>query len=204
MWTLLHTPWCKSWVVHSANMTIRAPGNTKYTIAFNAIKQRPSWLMWRHFEASSLGSFCPSAVCCQGNPRQTRVFTPDWPLEEEIEPKNLAKAVRHGHCCCLRLTLPPSFPCLVYRGAAGGCGQPSVARVRMKYLLAKVFILKAKYGHGNEVWELTVKATAWGFVLCRLTFPAHRGKANSWSSAHADFINQSAIIFPQPLYSLIN
>lgn len=96
------------------------------------------------------GAFVRVLCAVRVTPGQTRVFTPDWPLEEQIEPKNQAKAVRHGHCCCLHLTLPPLFPCLVYRGAAGGCGPPSLAQVWMKYLLAKVFILKAKYGHGNE------------------------------------------------------
>lgn len=94
---------------------------------FFVIKQRPSWLMW----------CCFYAWCFFGQ-------TPNWPLEENRKPKNQAKAVHHGLCCCLHLALPPSLPCLVYRCTAVGCGQPNQALVQIKYLLAKVFILKAK------------------------------------------------------------
>lgn len=118
--------------------------STKYKINkcifFN---QRPCWLMWRGFDVSRLGSFCLRAACCQGRPGQTGVLTPKWPLEENGTPSNRAKAVPYG-CCCLHLALPPSLPCLRYRRTAGGCGQPNQPVVQIKYLLAQLFLLKAK------------------------------------------------------------
>lgn len=136
MWALFPTPWRKSWVVHSNHMIlwISMTCNTNYCIF--VIKQRPIWLMWCCFDASRLTSFCLSAVCSHGNPGQTQVLTPNWPLEEDREPKSQAKAVHHGCCCCLHLALPPSLPCLAYRRTAGGCGQPIQALVQIKYLLA--------------------------------------------------------------------
>lgn len=139
MWALFHTPWCKSWVVHSAYMILWISMTYKINYCIFVIKQRPTWLV------VLLWCFCLGAVCCQGNPGQTRVLTPNWPLEEDREPKNQAKAVHHSRCCCcLHLAMPPSLPCLVYKRTAGGCGQPNQALVQIKYLLAKVFILKAK------------------------------------------------------------
>lgn len=58
-----------------------------YCISFG-MKQRPSWLMWRCFDASRLTSFGLSAVCCQGNQGKPESFPPNWPLKEDRRQKS--------------------------------------------------------------------------------------------------------------------